>query len=93
VKYANASTAIVYIRESDDIVYVSVEDDGAGFDVSELSPSFTPTGGFGLFNIRERLEYLQGRLEVESAPGKGTCVTMAVPLQHGTATSVRETEK
>jgi len=93
VKYAKASTVIVRIGESGDSAYVSVEDDGVGFDVSESNSSFTPTGGFGLFNIRERLEYLQGRLQVESTPGKGTCVTMAVPREHRAATGIGEMEQ
>lgn len=83
VKYADANHVTVRIQKSDDIVRVSVEDDGVGFDVSGLDTSMTPSGGFGLFNIQERLEYLGGRLEIDSGPGEGTCVTMVAPYRQG----------
>jgi signal transduction histidine kinase len=80
VKYANASKVEVCIRKSGDTVRVGVEDDGVGFDVSKLDASFTPKGGFGLFNIKERLEYLGGNLKINSGPGKGTRVIMTTPI-------------
>ncbi|HEX8384646.1 MAG TPA: ATP-binding protein, partial [Rubricoccaceae bacterium] len=52
-------------------------DDGAGFDVGAVSAC---PGGFGLASVRERLELVGGRFEVDSAPGAGTRVTLAVPL-------------
>ena len=64
VKYANASKIIVRIQKFGKAIRVSVEDDGVGFDVSKLDASFTPKGGFGLFNIKERLEYLGGNLKI-----------------------------
>ena len=81
IKYADASVVHVSICKSADTVHISVEDDGAGFDVSKLDASFTPKGGFGLFNIRERLEYLGGSLRIDSGLGKGTRVIMTVPLR------------
>jgi len=38
------------------------------------------SGGFGLFGIRERLRYLGGRFNVDSAPGHGTRITATVPI-------------
>ena len=83
---ANASRIIVNIRISDDVVRVSVEDDGVGFDVSGLDAAFTPKGGFGLFNIKERLEYLGGSLKINSGPKEGTCVIMKVPFRQEVTT-------
>jgi sensor histidine kinase YesM len=45
---------------------------------SELSPK---TKRFGLFRIRERLNYLGGQLKVESEPSSGTMVSLVVPLK------------
>jgi len=81
VKYAEAHRITVLIQEADGTIRVSVEDDGVGFDPSGLEASFTPKGGFGLFNIKERLEYLGGRLDIDSGPGEGTRVTMTAPLK------------
>jgi len=38
-------------------------------------------GAFGLFSVRERLEYLGGRFEIDSAPGCGCRITMLAPLK------------
>jgi two-component system, NarL family, sensor histidine kinase LiaS len=65
-----------------DLIYASgsmtlrVADDGRGFD-----PAKNPGEGFGLQSMHERLEKLGGRVEVESAPGKGTRVTCVCPLE------------
>jgi PAS domain S-box-containing protein len=79
VKHAGAKNIKVGISRQNNEVKVAVEDDGAGFDVSKLGLPSGKEGGFGLFNIRERLEYIGGRLEIESRLGKGTSVVMTVP--------------
>jgi signal transduction histidine kinase len=56
---------------------LTVEDDGTGFDVAEAE-SRRP--GMGLFAMRERIALVHGRLEIDSAPGRGTRVTATVPL-------------
>jgi len=77
VKHARAHAAVVSIRRVGDAVQVTVEDDGVGFDTSELERR---TRGFGLFSIRERLTEFGGCVEVESAPGQGTKVTLVAPF-------------
>jgi len=61
---------------------VTVSDEGAGFDTCRLLPA-GDGGGFGLFSIRERIGLLGGRVEIDSAPGRGSRVALAVP--HGQA--------
>jgi signal transduction histidine kinase len=63
---------------------MQVSDDGDGFDAAAVV-SGSGSGGFGLFNIRERLQLLGATLEINS--GKGTCVTVTAPL---TAESIKE---
>ena len=62
-------------------IQVRVEDEGRGFDLSEVLSRKDITGGFGLFNIRERLGHYGGSLQVESKPGRGTQVTLTAPLK------------
>ena len=46
-----------------------------------MVPSHDPTSGFGLFNLQERLNLLGGRMDIESAPGAGTRITLLAPMQ------------
>ena len=58
-----------------------VADAGIGFE-PQLSTSPSPeSGGFGLFSIRERLHLLGGEMTIDSAPGRGTRVTLVAPVQ------------
>jgi len=95
VKHAHAHKVKVTVRKVGSNIYVSVADDGVGFDIAEVSSIATKTGGFGLFSIRERLERLGGHLEVESKRGHGTKVTITAPLKDEkdqSSTSVRIAE-
>jgi signal transduction histidine kinase len=81
VKHAKARNTKVFLKKEGDNIRIEVEDDGVGFDTSEFRSKVSKTGGFGLFNVRERLEYLGGHLEVESKPGHGTRITLIAPLK------------
>lgn len=58
-------------------VELRVNDDGIGFDPAESHPS--PQGGFGLSGLRERAGEMHARLDIDSAPGKGTKIGIIVP--------------
>jgi len=60
-------------------VCIEVCDDGVGFDPAQGGGK-TGRGGFGMFSIRQRLEVLDGQMEVVSNPGQGTQVTIRAPL-------------
>ena len=81
VKHAKARNTKVFLKKEGDNIRIEVEDDGVGFDTSEFRSKVSKTGGFGLFNVRERLEYLGGHLEVESNSGHGTRITLIAPLK------------
>jgi PAS domain S-box-containing protein len=70
-KYAQASTATVRISRENGRALVEVEDDGVG--------GADPSLGSGLRGLADRVEALDGRLEVESAPGRGTTVRAEIP--------------
>jgi PAS domain S-box-containing protein len=77
VKHANAQNVKVSVRKVDDLINISVEDNGDGFDPAEVASKAT----FGLFSIRERLEQLDGSFEIKSEAGHGSKITMKVPLK------------
>jgi signal transduction histidine kinase len=74
IKHANASEVIVQLVKNEDMVHLTVEDDGVGF-----NPSRIRRDSAGLNNIRSRVKYLRGNLEMETAPGKGTTYTIVIP--------------
>lgn len=80
VKHAQVRAARVDIRQADDEIQITVADEGAGFDPDRLSGRREVSGGFGLFSIRDRLDLLGGRMEIHSAPGRGSRFTLVAPL-------------
>ena len=73
-KYAEASSVIIRLTEHDGTLRFEVKDDGKGFDVAT-----TPTGA-GCHNMADRLEALDGSLEIHSAPGEGTSIVGSLPV-------------
>jgi signal transduction histidine kinase len=74
-KHGDAQRAVVEIHEDGETVQVLVRDDGVGFDPS------ADTSGFGVLGMRERVELLDGGLEIDSSPGAGTTVRATLPVQ------------
>lgn len=83
IKHAEASRVDVTLGRDAEHIRIVVQDDGAGFDVATLARPAGGSGGFGLFNIRERLKYLGGVIDVASSPGAGARVTISAPLKQG----------
>lgn len=81
LKHARTQHATVTLRRSGDEIEIAVEDQGVGFDVSAAVLG-SSHGHFGLFNIRERLDLLGGRLEITSRLGQGTCAKLIVPSKN-----------
>jgi signal transduction histidine kinase len=82
VKHAAAQTAEIRIRNRPDGIRIEVSDDGAGFDVGALGEKKNgPEAGFGLFSIREQIQYYGGRLDITSKPGEGTRVSISLPVE------------
>ena len=76
MKHAAAKTAIVQVSKIDGLLSVTVEDDGKGFDTSILNKS----KGIGWSNIQHRIEFLKGKLDVNSQKEKGTSVLIELPV-------------
>lgn len=70
VKHAQATTVSVNTEASEHSFMVKINDNGKGFDTSILKPQQRKADSFGLFSIRERIEYLGGVLDIQSGKGK-----------------------
>jgi two-component system CheB/CheR fusion protein len=87
LKHAQAPVAWVSLRRQGEQLVVEVRDEGVGFD-AELAQ---PASGFGLFSVRERIARLGGKMEIDAAPGRGTRVTLRLPLR-GSVSRTRESD-
>jgi PAS domain S-box-containing protein len=75
VKHAEVTEARIRVRRRGSWLYLSVVDQGRGFDPRELEGAV----GFGLLSIRERVQLLGGRMKIRSTPGRGSRILLAVP--------------
>ena len=71
-KHANASAVVVDVEANDDVLRISVQDDGIG------GADFG--GGSGLVGLKDRVEALGGRISLQSPPGTGTSVNAELPI-------------
>jgi two-component system, NarL family, sensor kinase len=76
LKHAAAKHAIVQVTKSDNLLTVTVEDDGKGFDTATISN----TSGIGWINIKHRVDFLKGTIDLHSEPGKGTSVLIELTI-------------
>lgn len=78
IKHATAKTVLVqaHVSPQEKLLAITVEDDGKGFDTAALSQQ----EGMGWKNIQNRVEFLKGKLDVQSAPGKGTSVMIEISI-------------
>jgi signal transduction histidine kinase len=81
-KHAKAHRVSVALEAADDMISLTVEDDGVGFDATAQLRDTVPNG-IGLLGMRERLDLLKGRLEIASQPGQGTRLVARVPWRGG----------
>jgi signal transduction histidine kinase/ligand-binding sensor domain-containing protein len=74
VKYSKCKHAAVSIDADRRNAYLTIEDDGIGFD------QYAPTDRNGIRNLKERARTLKGKLDIESSPGKGTIIRLEFPV-------------
>ena len=92
VKHFGSTAARVILSCQDDNLSVQVEDDGFCFDPHAVEVHLRRSEGFGLFSIRERLQALGGRLEIERTRQGGACCRLVVPLAGGSEPLAESTE-
>jgi len=77
VKHAAASRATVQLVKYPDYINITVEDNGRGFDTAKTADE---KKGIGLGSVAARVDYLKGKMDIDSMPGKGTTVVVDIPL-------------
>ena len=80
LKYAEASLILVSCSQNKDTFFITVEDNGVGFDIMDKN-----NNGMGLRNIKNRVEILKGKLEIESGINKGTSAYIELKVKNETA--------
>jgi len=80
VKYANAKNVVMQLSRFDKEIVILIEDDGIGFDLDAALKK----KGLGLNSTISRVDYLGGEIDINTAIGKGTSVTINIPLEEST---------
>ena len=94
VKHSGAGSASLRMALGEkDTIEVVVADGGQGFDSRTLKPESRSDSGFGLFSIRERLEWMDGRMSIDTSRGHGTRITIHVPRDRESAEVLPAVEK
>jgi signal transduction histidine kinase/ligand-binding sensor domain-containing protein len=81
LRHAGAARIAVGLERGADRIELTVRDDGRGFDVPEALARAAAGRHLGLLGIRERVESLGGRVELDSSPGRGTEIRATLPLE------------
>lgn len=76
IKHASATRLYISLIQSKENIESTIEDNGVGFDARKLNNK----AGIGLENIRSRVNFLKGNLDISSAPGKGTLIAFQIPI-------------
>jgi signal transduction histidine kinase len=86
-KHAAATQVLVEVHGDDDRLRVEIEDDGLGFDTTQIR-DFLHEGRVGLASMRERVELAGGTFTLRSTPGRGTVISALLPLGAGVSPSM-----
>ncbi len=78
IKYAKSDFIMVTINHSDSLLSITIDDNGKGFNLKDIpsKPTNNAEGGMGLFFMKERMNYINGRLFITSIPNEGTRITL-----------------
>lgn len=79
VRHSNAESVSIAVEFKKRSVAIHIEDDGKGFNVDEILGSRETDRGLGLLGMKERAELVEGRLSIDSQPGRGTRIDVEIP--------------
>jgi len=85
VRHSQANRADLHVSFGEKEIKLEVSDNGVGFDMPKSPTDFAPNGHFGLLGMRERADLIGGRLEVQSEAGRGTRLSIRLPLSPDSA--------
>lgn len=77
IKHAQASEATIHITNHEDSLNIMIEDNGIGFNPSQITKT---NKGMGISSIDKRVEHLNGKMTIESEPNKGATVIIDIPF-------------
>ncbi|GAA4900324.1 hypothetical protein GCM10023311_27400 [Flaviramulus aquimarinus] len=80
IKYAESTHILVSLSHSEKMLSIVIDDNGKGFEPEKVKHVKNGDGGMGMTFMRERIKYIEGRLFLTSEKGKGTRVTLNIPL-------------
>lgn len=80
IKYAESSHIIVQLSHSTNLLSLTIDDNGKGFDITEAEKNKTSESGMGLLFMKERIQYINGRIFFNSIVGEGTRITFNIPI-------------
>ncbi len=80
LKYAESTYVLIRVSHTKDLLSIVIDDNGGGFDTEVVEDSEKGLG-MGLFFMKERVSYVNGRLFINSSKGRGTRITINIPLQ------------
>ncbi len=86
-KHAKAKLISVSAMRQDDMAIVQIADNGLGFDVEAMQENYESRTSLGMVNMKERAELLDGTFRIDSVRGRGTTITILLPLRSREATS------
>ena len=81
IRHANARTIAVTVQRLGTQLWLTITDDGYGFEVPGNLETLTQDNHFGLAGMRERVQLLSGTFQIESAPHRGTTVRVSIPIK------------
>jgi signal transduction histidine kinase len=89
-KHAQAQLISVTVNRQEDVVVIQIADNGVGFDTGAVEANYDSRGSLGMVNLKERTELLGGTLRIESKLGRGTNITVLVPIRDSVTQGSRD---
>ena len=68
------------LHRKKDLLFLEIEDNGKGFDVERVQSNYEQRGSLGMVNLHERTELVNGIIKIDSHPGRGTKISVTIPV-------------
>jgi signal transduction histidine kinase len=89
-KHAQAEEITIRLTRENDLLELEIIDNGVGFNLGAVDSGYDQRGSLGMVNMRERAVMLNGQIKIQSEPGRGTRISLVVPLSEAAAASLRQ---
>ena len=80
-KHSKAQKASIQFYNRDDLILITIEDNGVGFEADMTKKAYVRKSGFGITSIIERVNLLNGKVIFEAIPNRGTEIHIEIPLK------------